>query len=113
MTRDEALKLALEALHTCDIDGDYQVFDFNLALKAIIAIEKVLEQPEQINTRPYFTVDELNAWADEKQAWRNVAIRLGEELSSVGPDGYYDMSAKEWLDWAMAQEPQGKNSLAQ
>jgi hypothetical protein len=46
----------------------------------------------------------IAAWADEKgkQAWRNAAIRLGEELSSVGPDGYYNMAAEQWLDWAMA-----------
>ena len=44
-------------------------------------------------------------------AWRNAAIRIGEELSSVGPFGYYDMTAEQWLDWAMAQEPRGKTSL--
>ena len=48
---------------------------------------------------------------DEPVAWKNAAIRLGEELSSVGPDGYYDMTAQQWLDWAMDQQPQGKNSL--
>jgi hypothetical protein len=47
----------------------------------------------------------------EPVAWRNAAIRLGEELSSVGPDGYYDMTAAQWIDWAMAQKPQGKNSV--
>ena len=47
----------------------------------------------------------------EPVAWKNAAIRLGEELSSVGPDGYYDMTAKQWLDWAIEQRPQGKNSL--
>jgi hypothetical protein len=47
----------------------------------------------------------------EPVAWRNAAIRLGEELSSVGPDGYYNMTAEQWLDWAMDQHPQGKNSL--
>jgi hypothetical protein len=47
----------------------------------------------------------------EPVAWRNAAIRLGEELSSVGPDRYYDMTAGQWLDWALAQEPRGKNSL--
>jgi len=47
----------------------------------------------------------------ESVAWKNAAIRLGEELSSVGPDGYYNMTAKQWLDWAMDQKPQGKNSL--
>lgn len=47
----------------------------------------------------------------EPVAWRNAAIRLGEELSSVGPDHYYDMTAEQWLDWAMDQNPRGKNSL--
>ena len=49
----------------------------------------------------------------EPVAWRNAAMRIGEELSSVGPDGYYKMSPTEWLDWAMLQEPRGKNSLPQ
>jgi hypothetical protein len=47
----------------------------------------------------------------ESVAWRNAAIRLGEELSSVGPDGYYNMTAAQWLDWALEQQPRGKNSL--
>jgi hypothetical protein len=50
---------------------------------------------------------------DEPVAWRDAAIRLGEELSSVGPDGYYDMDAKKWLDWAMKQNPRGEHSLPQ
>ena len=49
----------------------------------------------------------------QRDAWKNAAIRLGEELSSVGPDGYYDMTAGQWLDWAMNQQPRGKNSLSQ
>ena len=104
MTKDEALKLALETLEAdplemvADANG-HMVF---LKDKAITAIKEALAQ-EQTNTRPYYTIDELNAWADEKekQAWRNAAIRIGEELSSVGPDGYYDMNAWQWLDWAM------------
>jgi len=54
------------------------------------------------------------ALAQEKQepvAWRSAAIRLGEELSSVGCDNYYNLTAEQWLDWALAQEPRGKNSL--
>jgi hypothetical protein len=56
------------------------------------------------NTRPWYTIDELNASADKYQneQWHKAAIRLGEELSSVGPVGYYEMDASEWLDWAMA-----------
>lgn len=49
------------------------------------AIRKALAQPEQ-----------------EPVAWRNAAIRVGEDLCSVGPFGYYDMTAKQWLDWALS-----------
>ena len=55
------------------------------------------------NTRPWYTIDELNEWIDkyQNQEWRNAAIMLGEKLASVGPVGYYEMDANEWLDWAM------------
>ena len=49
----------------------------------------------------------------QQDAWKNAAIRLGEELSSVGPDGYYNMTAEQWLSWALDQQPNGKNSLPQ
>jgi hypothetical protein len=38
----------------------------------------------------------------ESVAWRNAAIRVGEDLCSVGPFGYYDMTAEQWLDWALS-----------
>ena len=38
----------------------------------------------------------------EPVAWRNAAIRVGEDLCSVGPFGYYDMTAQQWLDWALS-----------
>jgi len=113
MTKDKALEMALEFIERVNQDG-WILADFEPQMYATItAIKEALAQPEQINTRPCFTIGELNVWADEKQAWHYAAIRLGEELSSVGPVDYYNMSAKEWFDWAMAQEPQGKNSLAQ
>ena len=37
----------------------------------------------------------------EPVAWRNAAIRVGEDLCSVGPFGYYDMTADQWLTWAL------------
>jgi hypothetical protein len=88
MTKDEALRLALEALQT---KGEHHPRVY----AAMTAIKAALEAK------------------DEPVAWRDAAIRLGEELSSVGPDGYYDMDAKEWLDWAMEQNPRGKHSLPQ
>ena len=57
------------------------------------------------NTRPWYTIDELNVWADKYQneQWHKAAIRFGEELASVGPVGYYEMNASEWFDWALNQ----------
>jgi hypothetical protein len=51
------------------------------------------------------------AESQQPMAWHNAALRLGEELSSVGPDLYYNMTAEQWLDWALDQRPRGKNSL--
>jgi hypothetical protein len=45
---------------------------------------------------------ELAKPEQEPVAWRNAAIRLGEDLYSVGPNGYYEMTAKQWLDWVLS-----------
>ena len=58
--------------------------DFDRFADEITALRQELSKPEQ-----------------EPVAWRNAAIRLGEDLYSVGPNGYYDMTAKQWLDWAL------------
>ena len=43
----------------------------------------------------------------ENNEWRNVALRFGEELVSIGPCGYDDMTANDWLEWA--KDAYGKN----
>lgn len=89
----EALRLALEAMESfqTETNGLYEG-EFEEEITAIKAALKAKDEPV---------------------AWRDAAIRLGEELSSVGPNGYYNMSAKEWLDWAMEQNPKGEHSLPQ
>ena len=93
MTKDEELRLALEYVEL--VPDDRYNADHIDRDALITAIKAALEAK------------------DEPVAWRDAAIRLGEELSSVGPNGYYDMDAKEWLDWAMEQNPRGKHSLPQ
>ena len=124
MTKDEALRLALEKLTVASnyidtlggVSKSYRMDIENLkaALEAnefnpdwdtqAVLVEEIQRMAKRI--------EELEA-KDEPVAWRDAAIRLGEELSSVGPDGYYDMDAKEWLDWAIEQNPRGKHSLPQ
>ena len=98
MTDRELMQQAVEALEADEYDmvpdqEGHMVFRKEAAINAL---RDRLAQPEQ-----------------EPVLWRNAAIRVGEELSSVGPDGYYNMTAQQWLDWVMAQDPRGKNSLAQ
>ncbi len=84
-----------------------------------VALMKANNQAEHFEREWYLRGDEIERLEaalkakDEPVAWRDAAIRLGEELSSVGPNGYYDMDAKEWLDWTMEQNPRGKHSLPQ
>lgn len=88
MSDREAMKLALEALeHWMRIDTveDMHIFETVTAPEAIAVLRQALEQPER-----------------EPVTWRNAAIRLGEDLYSVGPNGYYDMTASQWLDWALS-----------
>lgn len=93
MTKDEALKLAQEELENCaDL---LKMFEAPIdscvgatmlrAEAAITAIKQALAAPVQ-----------------EPVTWRNAAIRVGEDLCSVGPFGYYDMTAQQWLDWALS-----------
>jgi len=35
-----------------------------------------------------------------KDTWKDAAMRLGELLATVGPDGYYAMTPDEWYAWA-------------
>jgi hypothetical protein len=37
----------------------------------------------------------------ERDAWKQAAIRVGEDIGSVGPDGYYSMTADQWGSWAV------------
>ena len=73
MTDRELLQQALEALLNYPLTEG----------QAIQAISTRLAQPETLT-------------------WQNAALRLGEDLSTVGFDGYYNMNAKQWLDWALS-----------
>jgi hypothetical protein len=35
--------------------------------------------------------------------WKTAAQILGEQLASIGPNGYYSMTPEQWLRWALKQ----------
>ena len=87
MTLIEAAKLAREALELEDMACRYEKEPTpEHIVKAIAALNQAIAKAEQ----------------QEPVAWRNAAIRVGEDLCSVGPFGYYDMTAEQWLDWALS-----------
>jgi hypothetical protein len=84
-----------------------------MALTILMCVE-FLEQGEEAmpkcehgltSKECYVCASPKHAEQAEKQepvAWRNAALRVGEDLCSVGPFGYYDMTAEQWLDWALS-----------
>jgi hypothetical protein len=101
MTKDEALRLALETL---EYAGPSWI---EAKQPAITAIKEALAQPEQDGECKHCTdgcpaCDARKLPEQEPVTWRNAAIRVGEDLCSVGPFRYYDMTAEQWLDWALS-----------
>jgi hypothetical protein len=98
-----AVKQALEAFSVLSMN-DYSGYECSKHETdkidaAITALQSIISQ------------DALDKMADnarelgldyEPVTWRNAAIRVGEDLCSVGPFGYYEMSAEQWLDWALS-----------
>lgn len=88
---EKAARMALEALGYYEVAG----LATTRVAKSITALRQALsnsvEQPAQ-----------QSAERGEPVAWRNAALRVGEDLCSVGPFGYYDMTAEQWLDWALS-----------
>jgi hypothetical protein len=37
----------------------------------------------------------------EDNEWKTVALGFGENLSAIGPCGYYDFTPVEWYDWVV------------
>jgi hypothetical protein len=117
LTREEAQQV-LDALNSCDetwvYDGeDEQIvdqYDHKLVAKAKELFNAKIAQPEERLLTEAQALDIAQKLADcavlgsvppSGTTWQNAALRLGEELSTVGPDGYYNMTARQWLDWAM------------
>jgi hypothetical protein len=102
------LDLIIDALQNCSAFQPKNYYEIDKALAAARELKdelyaKEMEQPTPKQSgNMSITVLRQALAQPEPVAWRNAAIRLGEDLYSVGPDGYYDMTAKQWLDWALS-----------
>ena len=47
-------------------------------------------------------VEQIDRLCDRVMDWKWAALRVGEELASLGPSGYYAMEPDEWRDWCLA-----------
>lgn len=46
---------------------------------------------------------QIAALRQERDAWRQAALRIGEDLSTDGPTNYYNFTPVEWRTWALGQ----------
>ena len=53
--------------------------------------------------KAWIEIEELRTLNSQALEWRKVALRLGEELATAGPDAYYTMTPQEWFDWSIEQ----------
>ena len=106
LTREEAQQV-LDALEAALSDDQPYIVSCKQTVETLRARlaqpeEKLLTQEQAIDVaQKLFDSAMLCSIPPSGTTWQNAALRLGEELSTVGPDGYYNMTAQQWLDWAM------------
>jgi len=110
----DAMKMALKALEDTDglpICNETDLLDLSKEITALRAAIAEAEKAEDACLEQIM----LGVWQDvgdprfpsitpkpETVDWRDAALRVGEDLCSVGPFGYYDMTAEQWLEWALS-----------
>jgi len=109
LTREEAQQV-LEALEH-EVRRSEVVPAKTLDAAAILFAKLAQPEPEPVADKYLMEVECTKCGAKQdgiltvnvppQREWQNAALRLGEELSTVGPNGYYNMTAQQWLDWAM------------
>jgi len=97
----EALRQAIEQAEKQEPDLPPVFIGVDVTLKGT-QVNAFYRRPNDVAEMFYSEFHPLAKPEQEPVAWRNAAIRLGEDLYSVGPNGYYEMTAKQWLDWALS-----------
>lgn len=93
----EAMKLALEALKTCDVVDYQQDFDSKKVNKAITALREALaEQPAQQETKELFGYEIWNLFYRTKEELFEALVDKGIDWAT--PSGTYNGYNKEWIE---------------
>ena len=66
-----------------------------------MTLQEIQELAGHREVSPWVAKLVADAVAKEREAWRNAAIRVGENLATCGPAGYYNYTSQQWLDWAL------------
>lgn len=62
----------------------------------------LLPSPMKASAPPAAPPEDARLGVDDAHlSWRDAALRVGEELATVSPSGYYAMTQVEWRDWAL------------
>ena len=82
--------------------AERRVATFNTALHSWLASEGWVG-PEAMKENIKEFENENNYLDGLADSWVKAAHRVGEDLASVGPVGYYEMPSDEWCAWALKQ----------
>ena len=105
--RDEIIKMAQEAGWRVDPEGEIlEGDDWHIQTDIVERFFHMAQAAERANWPAEMEAMErqVNILTDELSKvakWRNSAIRVGENLSTCGPEGYYDFTSAQWLGWAL------------
>jgi hypothetical protein len=89
-------RIEMRDKHNNFVNPDFIADRLKEGLEEALAEER-RKVEETIKTERELADEAEEGW----KAWGSVAHRVGEELASVGPKGYYDMPADEWCKWAL------------
>lgn len=59
------------------------------------------DEPDMANEKSAGGAAPAAPLTDHATDWRTVALCVGEQLATAGPERYYDFTPDEWLQWAL------------
>ena len=113
MNKDEALKMAIEALDSCDINigynGDSQYYDEKLVEKAFTACKEALEQPAQEPVAWMYENHNIKKYQEHRDA--SLVLQYGYQETPLYPHSTLDSTPA--IEQALSNQEGNKESNQQ